>query len=463
MARSGLESMAEAMLDAAAWMIKESFTWWIDTDGAALNIGVANAVRDVTMPITVSVAAAGMIVLGIHMVVSGSHDPLLSVGEGIAKLVFWTVAGTTVLTTLMQAGNAFSGWVLDEGSSRRLGARLLTAFDQPVTANVGLILLLSLLGFLAGLVQWVISLFREGALVILAGCLPLAASGQLGLGTHWLRKVVGWCLALIFWQPAASLVYFAAFAMMENSRGPQEMLVGITMLVIAILALPMLLKLFTWVVSPGGPGGRAGGSSRLATAMMMQQMRSRGGSRMTPGQHARLVDSSLPRQGGAGSGGAPSGGGRGGPPSGSAPSGGSSGSSASKAVPSPRAASPGGAAPGKSSSPWAPPGGVSGGSAASPSAGGTATGTGTASGTGAASGAGVSGGAAAGAGGTAGAAGAGAGGAKAAAVAGPIGAAAAAAVMVSAAGAKAAGRAMTEGADTPPPPPSNSGSRKDAT
>ncbi|MDK1476838.1 hypothetical protein QNO07_26125 [Streptomyces sp. 549] len=470
-AHSGLEAMAEALADAAGWMITESFTWWIDTDGQVLNTGIVNAVREVTMPLTVSVAAAGMILLGIRMVLSGSHDPLLSMGEGIAKLVFWTVAGTTVLTTLMQAASAFSGWVLDEGSSRKLGVQLLTAFDRPIKDNVGLVLLLSLLGFLAGLAQWVISLFREGALVILAGCLPLAASGQLGLGEHWLRKIAGWCLALIFWQPAASLVYFAAFAMMENASGPQEMLVGITMLIIAIFALPMLMKLFTWVVTPGGGGGGAGGSSRLAAVALGQQMRtSRGGGRMSPGQHARLVDSSLPRQGGTAGGGTPSGGGRSGPPSGSAPGGGSGTSPTAKgAVPGPRAPASGATAAKGPGSPWAPPGGVSGGSASAGSAGRSASGAGAAPGAGATSGAASgaggavsAGGPAAGAGGAAGSAGAGAGGARAAAVAGPIGAAAAAAVMVSAAGAKAAGRAMTEGADTPPPPPSNSGSRKDA-
>lgn len=143
-ARSSLEAMAQAMADAASWMITESFTWWVDTGGGGLNTGVVDAVREVTMPLTVSVAAAGMIVLGIRMVLSGSSDPLLSMGEGLAKLVFWTVAGTLVLTTLTSAADAFAGWVLDEASSRELGAQLTHAFDRPVHKNAGLIMLLSL-------------------------------------------------------------------------------------------------------------------------------------------------------------------------------------------------------------------------------------------------------------------------------------------------------------------------------
>ncbi|AXK34653.1 hypothetical protein DVA86_20380 [Streptomyces armeniacus] len=435
-ARSGLEAMAEAIADAAAWIITESFTWWVDTSADQLNTGVVNAVREVTMPLTVSVAAAGMIVFGIRMVLSGSPDPLLSMGEGVAKLTFWTVAGTLVLNSAMKAAAAFSGWVLDSARTRKLGEQLVEAFDLPVEDNIGVILLLSLIGFLAGVVQWLISLFREGAVVILAGCLPLAASGSLGLGRPWLSKITGWCLALIFWQPAASLVYFAAFSMLEHARGGQETLVGITMLVIANFALPTLMKLFSWVVSTSSGGGGSG-SSKAAGVAMAYQIRGaaavRGSGRMSPDQHARLIGSALPHQGTPG-------GGQTGP-----------GSVASGAVPGSRTpaadpAGPGGPAwtPGTiSGTPGAP--GTSGGGAAGGSG---ATGAGGAAASGA--------GAAAPAAGEASAGAAGAVGAKATAAAGPIGAAAAAAV-VGAAGAKAVGRAMTEGADAQPASPREPG------
>lgn len=437
---SAVESMAQAMAEAAAWIIVESFTWWIDTDSSReLNTGVVNAVRDVTWPLTVTVAAAGMILLGIHMVISGAPDPLLSLGEGLAKLAFWTIAGTAVVTAAMQFAAAFSGWVLDASKSEQLGGRMLTVFGQPGIESVGAILLLSLLGFLAGVVQWLISMFREGAVVILAGCLPLAASGSLGLGRPWLGKIIAWCLALIFWQPAASLVYFAAFSVIENAHGGQETLVGLTMLLIAVFALPTLIKLFSWVVTASGAGGGAGGgrgTAAMAAYGLRSNARSTGGGRMSPGQHARLVESGLPRQG--------SGGGRGAGPGVSA--GGAPGTGPSGAVPGSR--TPASGATAKPGGPKAGPSGATGaaGTAGTPSAGTSG---------GAASAAKTAAGAAPSAGGTAGAAGgtsagAAAGGAKAAAAAGPVGAAAAAAALAAGAGARAAGRAMTEGADTPP-------------
>ncbi len=46
-------------------------------------------------------------------------------------------------------------------------------------------------------------LFRQGALVVLAGALPLAAAGTLTPATRpWFKKVTGWMMALIFYKPA---------------------------------------------------------------------------------------------------------------------------------------------------------------------------------------------------------------------------------------------------------------------
>ncbi|MHA4815424.1 hypothetical protein ACXZ65_13835 [Streptomyces aculeolatus] len=440
-ARSTLEAMSEAVADATAWIITESFTWWVDTDAGRLNGGLVNAVKDATMPLTVSVAAAGMIVLGIKMVLSGSPDPLLTLGEGTAKLVFWTVAGTVVLGALVKAAAAFSGWLLESGSGRDLGERLVAAMGEESDVGAGLVLLLALLGFLAGVMQWMISCFREGAIVILGGCLPLAASGALGVGRQWLGRVTGWCLALVFWQPAAALVYSASFAMMESARGAQEMLVGIGMLFTTIVALPALIKLFTWVVNERAAGGGGGGGSRAAGAALALQMRQavRGGARMSPAQHAQMIGAALPGQDAAAAGAGPATAPGAAPGARTAPADGGGGYDGRDGAPSGAAATPPGTTP------------------AFPPAAGPATQTAAAGGPGAAAPSPATAGApgAAGAAGGGGAATGGADGARAAAVAGPLTAAAAAA----AAGGKAAGRAMTDDADTtiPTPPTPRSG------
>jgi hypothetical protein len=438
-ATSALEAMAEAFADAVAWVVVESFTWWIDTDSAGLNTGVVDRIRGVTWPLTLTVAAAGIIVLGIQMARTGRADPLLSLGEGIARLVIWTVSGVMILNAFMKYAGAFSGWVLDSAKTRELGARLSGAYGDS-DVSLGAVIILSLIGFVAGVAQWLIGLFREAAVVILAGCLPLAAAGHL-FNQGWERRIVGWCMALIWWQPCAALVYFAAYAMMQEARGGQDMLVGLTMLIIAVIALPALMKLFSWVTDQHGQGrllGSGGGGAGRAVA-------AGAGARMSLTSMTRLVSSGLPspgRPGGAGaagSAGAAPGGGGGGlsgaaPGHRTAPIGApSTGSSApAGAVPASRTSSstPGGATTGAPPGGGALPAGTATAVAGAASPGGAAVPT---AGTGAAAGSAAGVGAAGG--GTAAAAGA-----KGAALGGPVGAAAA----VTAAGAGAAGRAMTE-------------------
>ena len=71
-------------------------------------------------------------------------------------------------------------------------------------------------------------LFRQAALVILAGVLPLAAAGSVAPMTRtWIRKVTAWMLALIFYKPAAAAVYAAAFTMIGSGGSPRDRADGV--------------------------------------------------------------------------------------------------------------------------------------------------------------------------------------------------------------------------------------------
>ena len=119
---------------------------------------------------------------------------------------------------------------------------------------------------LAGLVQAVLMLFREGAVVILAGVVTLAAAGSFTNATRpWLARVLGWLLALICYKPAAALVYAAALALVGQGQDPRTVFVGLTMMILAIVALPVLMKFFTWTTG-AATSGEGGGIAALAGA-----------------------------------------------------------------------------------------------------------------------------------------------------------------------------------------------------
>ena len=65
-------------------------------------------------------------------------------------------------------------------------------------------------------------LFRQAALVVLAGVLPLAAAGTLAPATRaWFSRTTGWMLAFIFYKPAAAAVYATCFALLGSGNDPR--------------------------------------------------------------------------------------------------------------------------------------------------------------------------------------------------------------------------------------------------
>lgn len=96
-------------------------------------------------------------------------------------------------------------------------------------------------------VQAVLMLFRQAAVIILAGVLPLAAAGALAPATRgWFKRTTGWMLALIFYKPAAAAVYATTFTIIGRSSDPRAVLTGFAMVFLSLLALPVLMKFFTW-------------------------------------------------------------------------------------------------------------------------------------------------------------------------------------------------------------------------
>lgn len=301
-AQSAIEALAHALADACSWMIKESFTWWIQTDPTSVNSNIVTAIRNVTTPLSIAIALAGVIVVGIKMSVSGKPDPLVPLGTGLFKLAFWTTTGTIVINSFMKYSSAFSGWILDQSAGRKFGQELEKAFGfGSIFSILGAVIVLGILGFLAGVVQWIIGLMREGSVTILTGLLPLAAAGELaGFGKAWMPKIFGWCLALIFWQPCAALVYFTAFHFIKDSRDGQDTLVGIAMMVLALFTLPALIKLFSWatnsVMESGGGGGLMGAAALTAAGLRAKASSGGGAQTITARQQSEQISRSLGEQ-----------------------------------------------------------------------------------------------------------------------------------------------------------------------
>ena len=130
-------------------------------------------------------------------------------------------------------------------------------------AAPAVVVVLGIIAILISAVQAILMLFRQASLVILAGVLPLAAAGTLTPATRpWFKKVTGWMLALIFYKPAAAAVYATAFTLIGTGKGVRTILMGFAMVALSLLALPVLMRFFTWTTGQVATPPRAAGSSR---------------------------------------------------------------------------------------------------------------------------------------------------------------------------------------------------------
>ena len=283
---------ADAMREGASWVIRTTIGWWIDVPPIDLAASPAATIRGDVLWLALVVATAGIIWQSILLAITRRGSHLLDVGRGLFVFALWSAIGIIGPAAALSAGDTFASWVLNQASGGQARDRLIKLASLQTITSPGAVIVLGLLLMLAGLAQAVLMMFREGAIVILAGVAVLAASGQfVGATRPWLPKVVGWMLALICFKPAAALVYATALALVGTGQDPRTVLVGLAMLVLAIFALPALMKFFTWTtgaVSNGGGGGMAAVAGASAAALHATATMSSGTSRSASEQASHI-------------------------------------------------------------------------------------------------------------------------------------------------------------------------------
>jgi hypothetical protein len=104
-------------------------------------------------------------------------------------------------------------------------------------------------------------------------------------------------LALIFYKPAAAMVYATAFTMIGTGKDPRTVLMGFTMVFLSLLALPVLMRFFTWttghVADASGGGGFLQTALQGAVAVGALRGMSGGAGGSGPVEQARMVSARL--------------------------------------------------------------------------------------------------------------------------------------------------------------------------
>jgi len=265
-ANDALSSIASAIQSGVAWITANSVSWWVRLPSPNLATEPAvDRLQQWMLPIAAIVAVFGVIVAGGKMALTRKPNPLIDAGSGLVTVAVTSAVGVLLPTLLLKAGDAWSNWVLQASTGGQFGARLTGLLAMTGLSAPAVVVVLGIVAIIISALQALLMLFRQGALVVLAGTLPLAAAGTLTPATRpWFKKVTGWGMALIFYKPAAAAVYAVAFMMTGTGRNLTTVLAGFAMVAISLLALPVLMKFFTWTTGQVADSSGSGGFMQAA-------------------------------------------------------------------------------------------------------------------------------------------------------------------------------------------------------
>lgn len=223
-------------------------------------------------------AVLSIVIGGIRMAWEQRAQPGKDLIQSLITLIVVSGSGLAIITLAVTAADAFSIWVLNGatdcdvsagGESQCFGTNVAALVALTASSPLGMmgVLILGTIALLMTYVQVALMVIRGGLLVVLAGVLPLTASfTNTQMGKQWFGKAVGWTLAFILYKPAAALVYAAAFsltgtdAFQDDGGGLWTVLTGLALMLMALVALPALLRFvapMTGAVAGGGAAGMA--------------------------------------------------------------------------------------------------------------------------------------------------------------------------------------------------------------
>ncbi len=320
-ANAAAQAFVDGFADGFATLVKTMTTFWVDVPTPQLS-GAGGPVARVQHLIYWTqgfLLVLSLLYVAGKTALTRSGKVAGEAARGLGTMVVVVGAGVTAIDVLSVAGDAWSRWIIDQsvgGSmTTRLGA-VAGGSAQMSGLGIGIEFIVALLGIVSCIVQIFFLLARVGILTLLAGTLPLSAAGlATPAGRAWFQRTLAWIVAFLLYKPAAALVYASAFTLAGRGSDVISVLSGLMLIVLAVFALPALMRLATPMVAAasGGGGGLGGALAGAALATGARQVSDSPRSGSGSGGKGQLTGSSA-------TGGGTGGGGGGGTPGGSAPS-----------------------------------------------------------------------------------------------------------------------------------------------
>lgn len=318
LADDAIGNLAKAIMEGMSQMVTTLSTFWVKMPTANLTTEDGMTPSPVVSFLdseltywTLVLAVLSVIIGGTRMIWEQRGAPLKDLLRSLLTLTLVAGIGLGVISILVIAADAFSTSIINRSTDGKGFAHAMNILVTTNQTGVGvfILIILGLVGLIASLAQIVLMVVRTGMLVILAGILPTtAAFTNTEMGRQWFQKAVGWTIAFILYKPAAAIVYAVAFKLMGKSAGGNALvgsITGFALMIVALLALPALMRFVTPMVGAvasgsGGGAGAVAGAMATGAVSLGRSGSGRGNASPTPPSQPSQIGASAKGSQGAG-------------------------------------------------------------------------------------------------------------------------------------------------------------------
>ncbi|MEE1652166.1 hypothetical protein V1260_15395 [Brachybacterium sp. J144] len=284
-----IEELVNGILERVVDTLVYFMTFWLRTPSASLDAedpvgGAIVQVQEYTSVIMAFFAVLGLLIAAGRMAWMVRVDPVKDIGMMFLRVMFVQAIAVTGTQLLLRAGDEFSPWLVETALGETMDYSVLTlmpfiaaaqgayALNGPfvVTQGIGAMLIMAIILLVVTALQVLFLLLRDVLLAIILAFLPtLAAATLFKSGDEGFQKALGWIVGLLVYKPVAAVIYVLGTLMVKGVAGDQEdpaqqwmaLLLGTMTLVLAVVALPALMKFVAPAAGRGVSSAFSGGAA----------------------------------------------------------------------------------------------------------------------------------------------------------------------------------------------------------
>lgn len=276
-AKGTVAEAAENVLDAVVSAVATGLEWSLRTMGEVIMSG--NTITDSegsaitwlqgqTIFLTMTLTIISVFVAAGQMIWTRRGQPLKDLAASLVKLVVISAASVSGILLLVEAGDSWATWIMSSVDSEDwITDKMLDSFLGMTPMGPIIMMILGLIGIIAGVIQWALQFIRIPLLILLAGVWPLAAAAtNTEWGKSWFQKMTGWIAAFLLFKPAVGIILALGARLMFSTDDAsiwRPMLEGLLLIIMSCFAVPALVK---FIVPAGAAMGSSGGSAGAAIA-----------------------------------------------------------------------------------------------------------------------------------------------------------------------------------------------------